>query len=282
MTISPFRVVLVLVTGAVAVYLLLAILAWRFQDRLAFPAVPASLPSPAALGIPQGYRIAVTAPDGVELRWWYLAPWPAPVEGELAPALIWFPGNMETIEGIAPALSRLRPPGIAVLVLDYRGYGESGGEPTEQDVYSDAEAAWSYLTARPEIDSARIAVYGRSIGSVVALYLATERPVRAVVLDSPFSSGRDMAKLHYSFFPPALIRLVLDNIGRAERLKVPLLVFHGSEDRIVPVAMGRSVARAGHAEEFVEIPGAGHNDTYDVAGESYVSRFHRFLEAHLK
>ncbi len=282
MTISPIRVVLVLVTGAVAAYLLLVILAWRFQDRLAFPAVPASLPSPAALGIPHGDRIVVTAPDGVELRGWYLAPSPAPSEGERAPALIWFPGNMETIEGIAPVLSRLRPPGIGVVVLDYRGYGKSGGEPTEQDVYSDAMAVWSYLTGRPEIDSTRIAVYGRSIGSAVALYLATERPVRAVVLDSPFTSGRDMAKEHYSFLPSALIRLGLDNIARAKRLKVPLLVFHGSEDRIAPVEMGRSVARAGHAEEFVEIPGAGHNETYDLGGESYVSRFHSFLETHLK
>ncbi|MFQ6046789.1 MAG: hypothetical protein ACE5PT_10615, partial [Gemmatimonadales bacterium] len=74
-----------------------------------------------------------------------------------------------------------------------------------------------------ETDSTRIAVYGRSLGSAVALYLATHRPVRAVVLDSPFSSSRDMTEKHYPFLPAGLLRLRLDNVARAGRLKAPLL-----------------------------------------------------------
>ncbi len=263
-------------------YLVILGFAWRYQDRMAFPGAPSALPAPTTLGFPDGERISVQTSDGVELRGWYLPPNPRPESGSRAPGLIWFYGNMETIEGIAPILSRFRPPGVGVLVLDYRGYGASAGEPTEQGVYRDAEAAWQYLSTRPGVDSTRIAVYGRSVGSAVALYLATERPVRAVVLDSPFSSGSEMAEEHYSFLPHSLMHLSLDNLSRAERLSVPLLVFHGTEDEIVPLRMGRTVAARGRAEELVEIRGAGHNDTYAVGGEMYVTRFHEFLAANLR
>jgi dipeptidyl aminopeptidase/acylaminoacyl peptidase len=267
---------------ALAIYGLTAFLAWRNQDRMVFPGPRTALPRPSTLGVADGERITVETSDGVQLRGWYLPPNPPPPAGKSAPGLIWFYGNMETIEGIAPILIRFRPRGIGLVVLDYRGYGTSGGEPTEEGVYRDAVAIWDYLVGRPEIDSTKIAVYGRSIGSAVALYLATERPVRCVILDSPFSSGLDMAQEHYSFLPTSLLRLSLDNLGRAERLQVPLLVFHGTEDRIAPIEMGRAVARAGHADTIVEIPGAGHNDTYVFGGRDYLERFLRFLRDNLK
>ena len=226
--------------------------------------------------------VTITTSDSVKLRGWYLPPNPAPDGNEKAPAVIWFYGNMETVEGIAPILLRFRPPGMGLLALDYRGYGTSAGKPTEEGVYLDAEAAWEYVTSLPEIDSTRIAIYGRSIGSAVALYLATERPARALVLDSPLSSAREMAQLHYRFLPTMLTRLSLDNLGRAQRLTIPLIVFHGTEDRVAPIEMGRRVAELGHAEELVEIPGAGHNDTYGFGGDAYLARFHEFLESHLR
>lgn len=264
------------------VYALLSVLVWKLQDRLAFPAPRSALPPPPTLGIPDGIVVSVTTADGVRLRGWYLPPNPAPQAAGMAPGLLWFYGNMETIEGIAPFLLRFRPPGIGMLVLDYRGYGTSFGSPTEAGVYLDAEAAWEYLAAQPEIDSTRIAVYGRSIGSAVALHLATEKPVRAVVLDSPFSTAREMARRHYRFMPTKLNRLSLDNTGRAARLTVPMIVFHGTNDWVAPIEMGRRVAAAGRAEELVKIEGAGHNETYTIGGDAYVARFHEFLETHLR
>jgi fermentation-respiration switch protein FrsA (DUF1100 family) len=276
------KVIGVLAAVALLVYLVSAIVAWRYQDRMAFPAPRSALPRPASLGIAGGERISIVTSDGVNLQGWYLAPDPPPTVGTTAPGLIWFYGNMETIEGIAPILIRFRPRGIGMLVLDYRGYGASAGVPSEDGVYRDADGAWEYIANRPEIDSTRIAVYGRSIGSAVALYLATERPVRAVILDSPFTSGREMAEQHYSFFPTSLVRLSLDNLSRAERLTVPTIVFHGSDDRIAPIEMGQAVARAARADTLIEIPGAGHNDTYTVGGSMYLRRFHEFLNANLK
>jgi fermentation-respiration switch protein FrsA (DUF1100 family) len=279
--ITVLKVVAALAAVALLVYLGGAFLAWRYQDRMAFPAPRSALPRPGSLGIEKGERIGIVTSDGVELQGWYLAPDPRPPDGSLAPGLIWFYGNMETIEGIAPVLMRFRPPSIGMLVIDYRGYGASAGVPSEEGVYRDAEGAWGYLAGRPEIDSTRIAVYGRSIGSAVALYLATERPVRAVILDSPFTSGRDMAERHYSFFPTSLVRLSLDNLDRADRVTAPTLVFHGSEDRITPIEMGRAVAQAARADTIIEIFGAGHNDTYSVGGEMYLRRFHEFLAHNL-
>jgi fermentation-respiration switch protein FrsA (DUF1100 family) len=280
MSITLKWIVSVAVTLVLA-YVLLAVLAWKLQDRLAFPAPRSPLPLPSTLGIPDGMTVSVVTADSVVLRGWYLPPDPAPENSEKAPAIIWFYGNMETVEGIAPFLIRFRPPGMGLLVLDYRGYGTSEGRPTEEGVYLDAEAAWDYLTNRPEIDPTRIGVFGRSIGSAVALHLATERPVRALVLDSPLSSAREMARLHYKFLPTFMTRLKLDNLSRAERLTIPLIVFHGTDDWITPIAMGRRIAELGRAEELIEIQGAGHNDTQFIGGDAYVARFQEFLERHL-
>jgi len=175
------------------------------------------------------------------LRGWYLPPRPAPPT--TAPGLVWFPGNAETVASLAPLIRELRPPGVGMLILDYRGYGESSGKPTEAGLYRDAEAAWGWLAAQPEIDRSRIAVYGRSLGAVAALHVAVTRQVRAVVLHAPFTSARDMARRHYWYLPRSLLRLELDNLDRARRLRAPLLVIHGTADGIVPFEMGRAIAR---------------------------------------
>ncbi len=260
-------------------YVVIVALAWIFQDRLAFPAPGSPPTSPTDAGIPDGEAVTLTTSDGVALRGWYLPPSPPPPGP--APAVIWFYGNMETLHDLGGTIRWLRPPGMGLLVIDYRGYGQSDGGATEPGLYLDAEAAWDFLAQHSDIDTTRIGVYGRSLGSAVGLYLAAERPVRAVALDSPFSSGREMAIEHYRFVPRPLLRLQLDNVGRARALTVPLLVFHGSEDIIAPIAMGEAVAEAGHAEEFVRIDGAGHNDTYLLGGDGYRDRLHAFWRTHL-
>ncbi len=272
------RVLAILVVG----YAIVMFLAWRFQHRIAFPAPGGPLPPPSAFGMPDGRIVTVLTTDSVALRGWYLPPAPAPGPGAEAPAVIWFHGNMETVGGIGSIIREFRPPGVGLLALDYRGYGQSDGEPTERGVYRDAEAAWDFVVRQPELDETRIAVYGRSIGSAVALYLAGERPVAAVVLESAFTTGRDMAREHYALVPPGLVNLGLNNLDRAGRLTVPLLVIHGTDDWIAPIDMGRAVADTGRAEEFFVLQGAGHNDTYDVGGTPYRDRVLRFLTTHLQ
>lgn len=266
-----------ILAGLLVAYAALLVLAWWLQDRMAFPGRRQRLIDPRDAGLSGGEIVSITTSDGVRLRGWYLPPAPEPLRGQRAPGLLWFYGNMETVSALAPIVRDLRPPDIALLMLDYRGYGESGGSPSEAGIYRDAEAAWEYLAARPDVDASRIAVYGRSVGSAVATHLADTKPVRAVVLDSPFSNAKDMARIHYAMIPRALVRLSLDNLGRVGRLNVPLLVFHGTDDDIVPPRMGRAVAEAGRARELVLISGAGHNDTYDVGGREYREKLHAFL-----
>jgi hypothetical protein len=278
-TITLVKLTVRLLVLAALIYATVLVLAWRFQQRLAFPAPSGALPEPSQFGLVDGAVVTVTTADGVELRGWYLPP-AAPVSGG-APGLIWFHGNMETVGSIASVLAEFRPEGFGVLALDYRGYGESGGTPTEDGVYLDAEAAWSWLTDRPEIDTGRIAVYGRSIGSAVALYLATQRPVRAVILESPFTSGWEIAREHYALVPEGLVELGLDNLERAGRLSAPLLVIHGTDDLIAPFEMGRAVAEAGRAEQFLVLEGTGHTSTYEEGGQRYRNAVHDFLARHV-
>lgn len=265
-----------------AAYAILLVLAWRFQDRMAFPGRRTRLIHPRDAGLPDGEIVSIRTADSVQLRGWYLPASPTPGARHPTPALLWFYGNMETVSALAPIVRDLRPPGIALLIVDYRGYGESEGEPSEAGIYRDADAAWGYLASRAEVDSTRIAVYGRSVGSAVATYLADVKPVRAVVLESPFSNAAEMARVHYAMLPRFVVRMSLDNLARAARLTAPLLIFHGAEDEIVPPRMGRAVAEAGRAREFVLIAGSGHNDTYDVGGREYREKLHAFLREHLK
>jgi hypothetical protein len=261
------------------VYLLVLVLAWRYQDRMAMPSPRMRLPTPADAGLPDGRRVTLRTEDGVTLYGWFLPP--AGDAPRPAPALLWFYGNMETVAALAPVLREWKPAEMGLLVVDYRGYGESEGAATEAGLYRDGEAAWDYLASLPEVDMARIAVYGRSLGSPVALHVAAGRPARAVVLDSPFTSARAMARKHYWYLPPGLIRLKLDNIAMARRLSVPLLVVHGVEDEIAPVEMGRAVAAAGRGR-LLELPRTGHNDTYDLGGSRYRDAMAAFLRGALQ
>ena len=273
--------VLKLAAGALAGYGLVVLLAWRFQERLAFPAPRGPLPEPARHGLSGGRRVTAVTSDGVTLRGWYVPPHPPPAAGARAPGLLWFTGNAETVGALAPVLRELRPPGVGVVVLDYRGYGTSDGRPTEAGIYRDAEAAWDLLLSQPEIDPARVAVYGRSLGSAPALHLAATKPVRAVVLDWPFTTAREVARVHYRFVPAFVLRLELDNLRRARSVTAPLLVLHGTADAIIPFRMGRAVAEAGSARELVAVEGAGHNDVYYAAGQRYRDKVHGFLAATL-
>ncbi len=272
------RLVLEIAAVLVGGYLIVVAFILSQQERITFPAPRYPLPSPQAAGIAHGESVSVTTADGVTLRGWYLQPSPPVQDSERAPGLIWFYGNYETVGTLASLIGQLRPPATAVLILDYRGYGTSDGKPTEKGLYLDAEAAWTYLSNREEVDPNRISVYGRSLGSVLALYLSESKPVRSVVLDSPFTSARDMAKIHYWYVPRFMLRLKLDNLSRARQLNAPLLVLHGSEDDIVPTWMGKAVAEASDDGQLIVYDGAGHNDIYDVAGPRYREALHRFLD----
>jgi uncharacterized protein len=265
-----------IVLGLAGVYIVLSVVLWALQEKITFPAPRAPLPDPRTT-IGSGERVELRMKDGTLLVGWYLPPLRRP--SPPFAALLWFYGNGENIAAIWPIIRDFRPPNAALLVLDYPGYGASGGTATEAGMYEAADLAYNALITRPEIDRRRVYVYGRSLGSAAATHTASTHEVAGLILESPFTSARGMAAQHYRIFPRFLVRLGLDNIGRIQRIHCPILIFHGTADMLVPIKMGRDVAAAaGGPVEFVMIEGAGHNDTYDMGGRAYKEKLAAFVK----
>ncbi len=264
--------------GLVLAYVVLLVLAWLFQERLAFPAPRAALPDPTRVGVANGEQIELVTKDGTRLVGWYLratAPHRPPPP---SPALLWFYGNGENIASIWPIVREFQPPHAALLIVDYPGYGGSGGRATEAGMYGAADAAYAALAARPEVDPRRIYVYGRSLGTAAATYTATHHPVAGVILESPFTNAADMARHAYRIFPSVIVRLSLDNLGRIEQVRCPVLLFHGTGDRLVPLEMGMRVAAAARGPvELVLLQGSGHNESYTTGGTQYRDKVWGFV-----
>jgi hypothetical protein len=285
---SRFMLALRIVVGLALGYALLLLLAWRFQERLAFPAPRGDVPDPKRVGVENGERVELVSGDGTKLVGWYLEAVEVDHVGrnlpQPSPALLWFYGNGENVAAIWPVVREFQPPGTAVLVLDYPGYGGSGGRTTEAGLYAAADAAYAFLAARHGADPRRIYVYGRSLGSAVATYTAAHHPTAALILESPFTSAGDMARHLYALVPRFVLTLGLDNLANIERVHCPILVFHGDADRLVPPAMGLEVAAVaggrggrGGPAEVVLIHGAGHNDTYAIGGRAYRDKMWGFV-----
>ena len=270
---------MVIVGTVLALYIVIVGLLWTFQEQITFPAPRAPLPDPVRT-VGAGERIELEMQDGTRLAGWFLAAKGGEGRRGAAQAagLLWFYGNGETIGAIWPVIRDFRPPQAALLVVDYPGYGASGGRASEAGMYEAAELAYTELLRRPGVDAQRIYVYGRSLGTAAATRVASTHHVAGLILESPFTSARGMVRQHYRFVPPFLVRMQLDNEGTIARIHCPIMILHGTADVLVPIAMGRAVAAAaGGPVEFVEIAGAGHNDTYDIGGRVYAEKLAAFV-----
>jgi uncharacterized protein len=267
-----------IVAAGAAIYLVILVLLWAMQERITFPSPRAPLPDPVqTLGY--GERVALQMQDGTQLVGWYLPPLAAAAPRRPFAAVLWFYGNGENIAAIWPILRDFRPPHAALLVVDYPGYGGSGGRASEAGIYEAADLAYRALLQRIDVDPHRIYVYGRSLGSAPATHVAATHEVAGMILESPFTSARGMAARHYKIFPRALVRLQLDNLGRIKQIRCPTLILHGNADALVPIEMGKALAAAAAGPvEFVIVDGSGHNETYDLGGASYRDKLAAFVK----
>jgi fermentation-respiration switch protein FrsA (DUF1100 family) len=228
--------------------------------------------TPADLGM--AYEdVRIRTSDGVALHGWMV-----PSDGSDV-TLLFFHGNAGNIGDRVDNVRKLHDIGIRVFILDYRGYGLSEGSPSEKGLYEDAQAAYAHLLSRPDVNPERIAIFGRSLGGAVAVDLASRRPCWRLILESTFTSAADMAGHLLPFLPTSrLITERFDSASKIDRVRAPLLQFHGTQDEIVPYRLGEKLhALAPEPKEFVPIPGATHNDTYLVGGQAYFEKIRSFL-----
>jgi hypothetical protein len=200
------------------------------------------------------------AADGIKLHGWFV-----PHDKPRAVALFTHgnAGNITHREDLLRELNRL---GVAVLALDYRGYGRSEGSPSEAGVLADGRAARKWLAQRAGVAESDIVLMGESLGGAVAALLAAESPARGLVLENTFCALPDVAQYHYPWLPvKALIRTQLNAAGAIKNYHGPLLQVHGDADTIVPIQFGRKLYEAANEpKQFVVVPGADHNDPRDA------------------
>lgn len=214
---------------------------------------------PADWGLPDFRTVTVTTADGVGIDLWH-----APADGLTKPTVVLFHGNGGHMGHRADKALALRRAGYGVLLAGYRGYGPNAGSPTEQGLYADGRAALDFLV-REGVSGQRVVLYGESLGSGIAVQLATERRVGAVILEAPFTSIPDAAAIHYPWLPVrGLIKDRYDSLSRIADIRAPLLIVHGEQDRVVPIRLGCALfAKAAEPKVGVWVPGAGHNDLMD-------------------
>jgi uncharacterized protein len=249
----------------VVVLLLVVALAWVFQRRLIY--LPFGAPDgPAAAVLDGGQDVVLHTEDGLDLTAWW-----APATGPARDATVLVaPGNGGSRLLRVPLARSLAAEGFDVLLVEYRGYGGNAGSPSEEGLAADVRAAHRYLVEERGVAPDRLVLFGESLGGAVLARLATERPVGALVLRSPFTSLADVGVRAYPFLPVrALLRDRFPLLEYMRSVQVPVAVVAGADDEIVPVEQSRAVAEAAGAS-YVELPGVRHNDQELNSGPAVV------------
>ncbi len=259
----------------VAVGLTLLAFFWIAQDRITFQAPRIIEPTPAG-----AERVEFVAADGQHLYALVIGTPARPPA--TARVLLAFHGNADIAPWLAPWGSEVaRRTGYVVVLAEYRGYNGLPGPPSADGVRLDARAALTFVRARFG-PGATVAYYGHSLGTAVATELASEAPPSVLILESPFTTAREMA----ARFGTPLARLAWPLIGRIpydtrERIVLvdaPVWVAHGDHDRVIPASMGREVfAAARRHGELLIVPGGAHNGLSETGGELYWSWIERAL-----
>ena len=200
--------------------------------------------------------------------------------GPTTPVLLWCHGNAGNVSHRLENMRQLFQRGISLFIFDYRGYGQSTGVPSEAGLYQDGLASYDYLVQQRRIAPERLIIFGRSLGSGVAGEIAIRRPSAGMIVESSFPSIQSMSDHHYFGIPTRWLMEVDFNLAEKVRaLHVPLLVIHGEQDSIVPMALGRQVFEAApEPKRWYSVSGADHNDVPFVGGELYFREIDTFIQ----
>lgn len=259
-------IVAIMFSVLVALFVVASILAWIFQERVAFQ--PERPPFPEAGITP---RVDYTASDGQKL-FAYVVGDPQHASG----LVLAFHGNADlAVRQIEWAQEIVDRTGLAVMLTEYRGYMGLKGKPTYEGSRLDSEAAYAFAREKLGVPEDRFAFFGHSLGTAIATELAVRHPPRELLLEAPFTSAHDMAALVTgrwlsSLLWPAISRLHFDTRSLVGSLSVPVSVSHGGQDKVIPNRMGKEVFDAARVKgEWLYVPAASHSDVSEVGGDAY-------------
>ena len=241
---------------ALSLYAAVAAATFFFQRHLLF--FPSSTygfsPSDAGLSYEQ---VWVNTDDGERLHGWLIAAQP---DSAAQGTVLFFQGNAGNKATRIPLAADLSNAGYNVFLVDYRGYGQSTGQPSEEGLYADAMASWHFLTDDRRIAPGDIAIFGRSLGGGPATWLATQVDARALLLESTFTSVPDVAAHHYPFLPVRwLSRFQFDSLSRIAGVGMPVHIIHGRTDEVVPFEFGKRLHDAAHEPKTFTATSDTHN-----------------------
>jgi uncharacterized protein len=259
----------------ISVWVLLSLLLYIFQPKFVYYPFSSLQATPKDAGL-NYEEVYLNTSDGLKIHGWFV-----PHENPRA-TLLFLHGNGGNISHRLDKLWMYNQLGLAVFIIDYRGYGLSKGSPSEQGTYLDAEAAWNYLTNQKQIPASDIIIYGESLGGAVASRLASRVEAGALIVESVFSSIADIGKHYYPYLPVSLIaRYKYPVADYIQEVLYPVLVIHSPADEIIPFEMGKKVYEAANQpKDFLEITG-DHNGGFLHSGDRYINGLDRFILTHM-
>ncbi len=263
------RVMLSILAG----YLFVIAVVYLLQGRLIYyPNVPGRELSATPADLRMEYEdVTLETSDGVSLHGWF-------VRGFSDRALLFFHGNAGNISHRLESIRQFRSLGLSVLIIDYRGYGQSGGRANERGLYLDGDAAWRHLVDTRGFAPSNIVVFGRSLGGSVAAMIASRYNPAGLIVESSFTSIRDIASEIYSWLPVRwMARYDHPTRDLVAEVNCPILVIHSRDDEIVPYRHGQAIFEsAGSQRYFVSLFGS-HNEAFLQDSETYMQGVGTFL-----
>ncbi len=269
------RMLSTIIVIIITVWFALAIVIYIFQARFVYFPDKTLTYSPTDAGM-EFEDVFLTTRDNVSIHAWYV---PKAGSGK---TLLFLHGNAGNISHRLDSLLIFHELGLSVLIIDYRGYGLSDGNPHEAGTYADAEAAWEYLISERNLSAQDIIIFGRSLGGGIASWLAIRNTPAVLILESTFTSITEMGAHIYPYLPVKwLSQIHYPNIERINQVRSPVLLIHSEDDELIPYQHGRRLyQQANSPKSFLQLSG-GHNDGFLVSKEAYISGLQAFIQLHI-
>lgn len=259
----------------IVVFLLFFFNAYLFlqQPNMLFYPVKEITATPTEWGLAYE-QVELKLADNTKISGWYL---PHP---QAAKTVLFFHGNGGNISHRGNSLSVFHQLNLNVLIIDYPGYGDSEGTPSEQGLYQSADAAWHYLVSDKKVNPKDIIIFGRSLGGAVAVDLASRVNAGAVILESTFSSVSDVADIIFPVLSEFIyLRYSFDSLNKIKKVTAPVLMIHSPEDEIIPFVLGKKLFDGIISEKkFLYIEG-GHNDGFMTSITVYMRTLGSFIQS---